>query len=152
MSMYRVISLVVGKGCLLWSVCFLDKTLLASVLPHFVLQGQTCLLLQVSLDFLLLYSNAQGWKGHPFSVLVLEGVLGLHRTGQLQFLWHPCLGIDLDYCDVEWFALEMNQDLSVIFEDAPKYCIVDSFINCESYSTSFKAVFPHSSRHYSHLN
>ena len=29
--------------------------------------------------------------------------------------------IDLDYCDVEWFALEMNQDHSVIFEVAPKY-------------------------------
>ena len=35
-------------------------------------------------------------------------------------------GIDLDYCDVEWFALEMNQDHSVIFEIAPKYCISDS--------------------------
>ena len=31
----------------------LGKTLLAFVLLHFVLQGQTCLLLQVSLDFLL---------------------------------------------------------------------------------------------------
>ena len=27
-------------------------------------------------------------------------------------------GIDLGYCDVEWFALEMNQGLSVIFEIA----------------------------------
>ena len=34
--------------------------------------------------------------------------------------------IDLDYYDVEWFALEMNQDLSVIFETAPKNCILDS--------------------------
>ena len=24
--------------------------------------------------------------------------------------------IDLDYCDIEWFALEMNRDHSVIFE------------------------------------
>ena len=35
-------------------------------------------------------------------------------------------GIDLDYCDTEWFALEMNKDVSVIFETAPKYCISDS--------------------------
>ena len=35
-------------------------------------------------------------------------------------------GIDLDYCDVEWFALEMNQEHSVVFEAAPKYCILDS--------------------------
>ena len=30
--------------------------------------------------------------------------------------------IDLDYCDIEWFALEMNRDHSVIFEIASKYC------------------------------
>ena len=33
----------------------LGKTLLASTLHHFVLQGLTCLLFQVFLDFLLLY-------------------------------------------------------------------------------------------------
>ena len=27
---------------------------------------------------------------------------------------------------VDWFALEMNRDHSVIFEIAPKYCISDS--------------------------
>ena len=27
-------------------------------------------------------------------------------------------GIDLDYCDIEWFTLEMNRDYSVIFEIA----------------------------------
>ena len=75
-------------------------------------------------------------------LLVLEGVLGFHKISQLQFLQHQCLGIDLDYSDVEWFALEMNQDPSVIFEDAPKYCIVDSFTDCESYSTSSKGVLP----------
>ena len=36
-------------------------------------------------------------------------------------------GIDLDYCDVEWFALETNGDHSVVFEVAPKYCISDVF-------------------------
>ena len=35
-------------------------------------------------------------------------------------------GIDLDYYDIKWFALEMNRDHSVIFEVAPKYCILDS--------------------------
>ena len=34
--------------------------------------------------------------------------------------------IDLDYCDIEWFALEMNRDHSVIFGIAPKNCILDS--------------------------
>ena len=34
--------------------------------------------------------------------------------------------IDLDCYDDEWFALEMNQDLSVGFEIALKNCILDS--------------------------
>ena len=29
----------------------------------------------------------------------------------------------MDYCDSEWFALELNRDHSVIFEIASKYCI-----------------------------
>ena len=32
-------------------------------------------------------------------------------------------GIGLDYCDIEWFALETNRDNSVVFEIASKYCI-----------------------------
>ena len=42
--------------------------------------------------------------------------------------------IDLDYCDVEWFALKMNWDHSVISEIALKYHISDPFVDCESYS------------------
>ena len=62
MSMSRVLSCVVGRRYLLWPVCSFGKTLLAFVLLHFVLQGQTCLLLQVSLDFLILHSNPLWWK------------------------------------------------------------------------------------------
>ena len=43
-------------------------------------------------------------------------------------------GIDLDYCGIEWFALEMNRDHSVIFEIVSKYCISDSFVDCDGYS------------------
>ena len=66
-------------------MCSLGKTLLAFVLIHFVLQGQTCLLLQLSLDTLLLHLSPLWCKGH-FLVLVLEGIVGLHGTGQLQLL------------------------------------------------------------------
>ena len=51
-------------------------------------------------------------------------------------------GIDLDYCDIEWFALEMNWDHSVIFEIAPKYCILDSFVDYDGYSVSSKGFLP----------
>ena len=71
-------------------------------------------------------------------MLVLEGLVGLHRTVQLQLLQHYWSGIDLDYRDIEWFALETNQDYSVIFEIAPKYCISDSFIDYGGYCISSK--------------
>ena len=58
-------------------------------------------------------------------MLVLEGLIGLHRTVQLQLLQVTGWGTDLDYCDIEWFALEMNRDHSVVFEIASKYCILD---------------------------
>ena len=51
-------------------------------------------------------------------------------------------GIDLDYCDNEWFALEMNRDHSVIFETASKYCILDSFVDCDGYSISSRDSCP----------
>ena len=66
MSMCRVISWVVGKECLLWPVCSIDKILLDFALLHFVLQGQICLLFQLSLDFLLLQSNLLWWKWQLF--------------------------------------------------------------------------------------
>ena len=51
-------------------------------------------------------------------------------------------GIDLDYCDIQWFALETNQDHSVIFEIAPKNCISDSFVDYDGYSISSKGFMP----------
>ena len=52
------------------------------------------------------------------------------------------IGIELKYCDIEWFALEMNRDHSVIFEIAPKYCILDCFVDYEDYSISSKGFLP----------
>ena len=68
MSMCRVFSCVVGAVCLLWPEHSLRKTLLSFALFLFVLQGQSYLLLQVSLDFLLLHSHPLWWKGLFFAV------------------------------------------------------------------------------------
>ena len=51
-------------------------------------------------------------------------------------------GIDLDYCDIEWFALETNRDQSFIFEIAHKYCISDSYVDYDGYSISSKGFLP----------
>ena len=70
-------------------------------------------------------------------MLVLKGLVGLHKTVQLQLL-QRYFSIDLDNCDIEWFALEMNRDHFVIFETASKYRISDSFIDHDGYSISSK--------------
>ena len=50
--------------------------------------------------------------------------------------------IDLDYCDIEWFALKMNRDHYVVLEIAPKYCISDYFVDYDGYSISSKGFLP----------
>ena len=43
---------------------------------------------------------------------------------------------------MEWFALEMNIDHSVVFEIASKYCILDSFVDYDGYSISSTGSVP----------
>ena len=74
--------------------------------------------------------------------ILLTVELSLYRTIQLQLLWVSGWGIDLDYCDTEWFALDMKRDHSVTFETAPEYCIWDSFVDYEGYSFSSKGFLP----------
>ena len=75
-------------------------------------------------------------------VLVLKGLVGLHKTVQLQFFSVTGWGIDLDNSDIEWFALETNRDHSVVFEIASKYCISDSFVDHDGYFISSKGFLP----------
>ena len=74
-------------------------------------------------------------------MLVLEILVDLQELFNFSFFDISGLDIDLDYCDVEWVALEMNQGHSIVFETAPKYCISESFIDNEGSSTS-KVFFP----------
>ena len=75
-------------------------------------------------------------------MLVLKGLVGPHRTVQLQLLQRYWSSMGLDYCDTEWFALEMNRNHSVVFEIASKYCILDSLVYHEGYSISSKGFLP----------
>ena len=141
MSKCRIISCVVGRGCLMWPVHSLGKTLLAFVLLHFVLQGQICLLLQVFLDFLLLHSSSLKWKGHLFWVFVLECLVGLHWLILLQLLQHYWLGHRLG---LHWYWISFlgNRDHSIVYEIASKYCTSDSFVGPDGYSISSKVFLP----------
>ena len=74
-------------------------------------------------------------------MLVLEGLLGLHRTIQLQ----------------AWITVMLNgspwkqTEITAIFEIAPKYCILDSSVDYEGYSISCKGFLPQC-RYNGHLN
>ena len=101
--------------------------------------------------FLMMYSASKLNK-HLFWVVVLKGLVSVHRTIQLFFSvagW----GIGLDYRDIEWFALETNRDHSVVYEIASKYCILDSFfLDHDGYSISSKGFLPTNSRYNGHLS
>ena len=72
-------------------------------------------------------------------VLVLEDLMDLHKGTPLQLLqWD----IDLDHHDIEWFALEMNRDHSVVLEIASRCCISDPFVDYDGYSVSSKGFLP----------
>ena len=75
-------------------------------------------------------------------MLVLEGLVGLIELFNFSFFSITGWGIDLDYCDIEWFALKMSRDHSVIFEIASKYCISDSFLDYDGYSISSNGFLP----------
>ena len=76
--------------------------------------------------------------------LFLERILRLTKIVRIFcLLFHPTgWGIDLDYCDIEWFALEMNRDHSVVFEIASKYCISNSFVDHDGHSISSEGFLP----------
>ena len=120
----------------------LGKTLLAFALLHSVSKAKFACYSRCFLTSYFCISVPYNEKDIFFWVLVLKGLVGLHRTVQLQLLQHYWLGIDLDYCDIEWFALEMNRDHSVVFEIASKYCISDSFVDYDGYSISSKGLLP----------
>ena len=131
-----IISCAVGRESLLWSVHSLGKTV--SLCPASFCTPRPNLPVIPCMSWLLTFIFQSAiWKGYLFLVLVLEDLGGLLRMVWLfSFFGFSGWGIDLDCCDVEWFALEMNWDHFVAFEIAPKYCISDSFVDHEGYFIS----------------
>ena len=110
------LSLVLLKKGVCYDQYVLGRILLAFALSHVVLQSQSCLLLQVSLDFLLLHYNLLWRIEHLFLVLVLGGLLGLHRTNQFQplllFLEH--LQTPVCFCSLNFLQSPLSL-LVIIF-------------------------------------
>ena len=131
------------RGSLPWPGHSIGKTLLGFALFHSVLQGQISLLLQVSLDFLLWHSSPLWWKEHLLWVLVLEGLIGLHRTIQFQLIQHYWLGHRLGLLQYWMVCLGKEQRWFCHFW----YCTQTAFwtlllILKEGYSISSKGFLP----------
>ena len=74
-------------------------------------------------------------------MLVLKGFVGLHKTVQFSFFSVTGWVIDLDNCDIEWFALETNRDHSVILRLHPSTAF-QTLVDHDGYSTSSKGFLP----------
>ena len=86
MSLCRVFSCVAGRKCLPWPVCSLGKTLFAFALLNFVPQDQ-------GISWFLTFAfQSPVMKRTSRTNIVLEGLVGLHRTTELQLLQHHWSG------------------------------------------------------------
>ena len=72
------------------------------------------------------------FQGKPFDITVIQAYAPTSNAEEAEVEWFNFIffsitgrGINLDYCDIEWFALETNRDHSVVSEIVSKYCILD---------------------------
>ena len=72
--------------------------------------------------------------------MVTPGKPGVLQSTGLQSSDTPEQLNKISSCDVEWFTLAMNQDHSFIFDIASMYCISDSFVDNEGYSSPEKSI------------
>ena len=140
MSMCRVFSCVVERRCLLWPVCSLGRTLLAFALLHSVLKAIFACYSRCFLTFYFCIPVPYNEKDIFFGCY-LKGLVGLHRTVQLQLLQRYWLGHRLGLLWY-WMVCLGNRDHSVVFEITSKSCISDSFVNYDGYSISSKGLLP----------
>ena len=75
-------------------------------------------------------------------MLVLKGIVGLLRTVQLQLLQHYWSGIDLDYCDIEWFALVTNRETILSFLSLHPSTAFQTLVDSDGYSISSNRFLP----------
>ena len=139
-----VFSCVIGRWCFLWPVRSLGKTLLAFALLHFFFFFKAkfaCYSRYLLSSYFCIpvpYNEKDIFLG-CFSRRSCRSSLNCSTSASSALLVG---GINLDYCDIEWFALEMNRDHFVAFEIAPKYCISNFFVDCEGYSISSEGFLP----------
>ena len=142
MSTCRAVSWVLGKGCLIWPVCSLDKTPLAFILASFCTPRPNLTVISVISWLPTVAFQYPMMKRTSFLALVLDGLIGLPRTIQLQLLRHYCLGHRLGLLGYWMVCLGNEQRSFCHFWDCTKYCISDSFVDHDGHSISSKGFLP----------
>ena len=139
MSMCRVFC-VAGRGCLLWPAWSLGKTV--SLWPASFCTPRPNLPVPPGVSWLPTFPfQSPIMKRTSFWMLVLKGLVGLHKTVQLQLLQHCWLGHRLGLLWY-WMVCLGNRDDPVVFETASKYCILDSLFDYDGCSISSKWFLP----------
>ena len=106
----------------------LRRIRLAFALLNFVLQGQIFLFFSgISLLPTFAFQSEIVSRKKFFRCEFQEVFEVFIELNSFSFFGVSGRGIDLDYCDVEWLALQTNRDHSVIFEVHPSsVCILCS--------------------------
>ena len=114
MSMCRVFSCVVGRGCLLYQCVLLTESI--SLCPASFCIPRPNLPVTPGISWLPTFTfQSPIMKRTYFLVLVLEGLVGLHRTIQLQLLQHYWLGHRLGLLWYWMVCLENKQEIILSF-------------------------------------
>ena len=142
MSMCRVVSCVVWRGCLRLPVCSLGKT--ASLCPTSFCTPRPNLPVTIRISWFPAFAFQYPMLKRTsfFGVSFRKSSRYFIESFNFSFFSISGWDIDLDYCNIEWFILEMNRNYSVIFETASKYCISDCFVDYDGYSISSKWFLP----------
>ena len=140
MSMYRVISCVVGRGCLLWPVCSLDKTVSIDPASFCTPPRPNFLYSRYLLTAYFAFQSPMIKK--TFLVVFYKVLLVFIEPFNFSVFGIRGWGIDLDYCDVEWFALETNRNHSVISRLYPSTAFQTVVADYEGDSISSKGFLP----------
>ena len=141
MSMCTVISCIIGRVCLLWPVCSLGKTV--SLCPASFCTPRPNLPVTPGIPWLPSFAfQSITMKRTSFLMLVLEGLVGLHRTVQ-----RSASSAFLDRAKT-WVTVILNAlpwkltEIILSFLRVLRYCILDSFVDYEGCSISFKRFLP----------
>ena len=140
MSMCRVFSCVVGRGCLLWPVRSLGKTLLAFALAFI---PRPNLLVTPGVFWLLTFAfQSPIMQRTSFLGISSKSSVGIHRTIQLHLLQHYWLGYRLRLPWYWMICLGKEQRSFCHFEITSKYCILKFFVDHDGYYISSKGFLP----------